>query len=103
MSSKYQGGLIDGVPSFNKANRDYVEARNQPSLYADLMAAGIVIDNHESDLYFPKTPATEAILARHPDKKAIATIFHHSGNGATWFDVPFAYLPYWEAKGRYPK
>jgi hypothetical protein len=41
------------------------------SLYSELIEAGIPTSNYYSDLYFPITDGW-------------------------WYDVPFAYLPYWE-------
>ena len=68
------------------------------SLYGDLLAAGVPIDNHESDLYFPDTEQTRAILARFPHSSKLASTFKHQGNGERWFEVPFAFLPWWEAR-----
>jgi len=71
------------------------------TLYRALVAAGIEIDHHESDLYFPATPEALAILAKFPDKEESARRFQNEAPphvGESWVDVPFAYLPYWEAK-----
>ena len=71
---------------------------NKPeSLYAELKQAGVPIANHESDLYFPVTAETRAILDRWPEK-ATATTFLNQVEGGLWFDVPFAFIPWWEAK-----
>lgn len=70
------------------------------TLYDELKAAGVEIDNHESDLYFPVTEATKAILAK-PEHKAhrkIATAFLSNVTHTLWFDVPFAFEPWWERK-----
>ena len=68
------------------------------SLYGDLTAAGVEVDHHHSDLYFPANPQTCEILARHPQQKTIARQFTNQGEGTpgTWFDVPFAYDPWWK-------
>jgi hypothetical protein len=68
------------------------------SLYEDLINAGIETANHSSDLYFPVTPETTEILDRHPLEKKIAKQFRNNQDGKQWYDVPFAFLPYWEGK-----
>jgi hypothetical protein len=66
------------------------------TLYGDLGAAGVPISNHESDLYFQDSADSRAILARWPDKAKLATRFECRLTGQTWWDVPFAFLPWWE-------
>ncbi len=68
------------------------------SLYGDLLAAGVPMDNHESDLYFPCTEQTRAILARFPYSEKIASRFLDKTTGECWLDVPFAFLPWWEKR-----
>lgn len=75
----------------------------ETTLYAALVAAGIEISNHESDLYFPVTPESKAILARFPLQKSNAKAFRNEAPpnvGQLWYDVPFAYEPFWEAARR---
>lgn len=67
------------------------------TLYGDLLAAGVPMDSHESDLYFPDTRATRAILARFPESAKIANRFTDQ-ECAGWWQVPFAYLPWWESR-----
>jgi len=68
------------------------------TLYGEIVAAGIKYANHETDLYIPDTPQARAILDRFPVHKANARRFTNRVKGGTWIDVPFAYLPAWEAK-----
>lgn len=68
------------------------------SLYTDLVEAGIQTSNHYSDLYFPVTDESAAILAKHPKAKAIATTFRSNIDGVLCFDVAFAFDPHWEKK-----
>ncbi len=68
------------------------------TLFDEIKAAGIPFASHETDLYFPVTEASRAILERHPLQKSIAQTFTNQVEGGRWFDVPFAYLPAWEAK-----
>lgn len=66
-------------------------------LYADCVAAGIPVRNHESDLYIPVNETTRELLQKH-DKKA--GTYTNQVEGDQWFDVPFAFTPYWDAKAK---
>jgi hypothetical protein len=68
------------------------------TLYEELTNAGVEIDSHESDLYFPRTDETKAILDNHPAQKNNASTFRNNINGEVWFDVPFSYDPFWEKR-----
>jgi hypothetical protein len=68
------------------------------TLYGDLLAAGVPMDSHESDLYFQDTADSRAILARFPESASIARIFPNQRKGGMWWDVPFAFLPWWERR-----
>ena len=68
------------------------------SLYEDIKAAGIEIDHHESDLYFPVTLESREILRK---SGRAHTMFRSAIDGSLWFDCPFAYDPWWiEQTGR---
>ena len=69
------------------------------TLFDAIKAASVPYGNHESDLYFKSTALSETILRQFPEQQAIATRFaSNTDHGARWVDVPFAFLPYWEAK-----
>ena len=68
------------------------------SLFETIKEAGIPFDSHESDLYLPATPQVREILNRFPLQKGNATSFINQVEGGQWLDIPFAYLPFWEAK-----
>ena len=57
-------------------------------------------DHHESDLYCKVTKATSAIIDRYEFQSQV-TRFHDATDPhrALWYDIPFAYKPYWESKG----
>lgn len=65
------------------------------TLYSDCVAAGVQVDHHESDLYIPANETTRALLVKHG---ARASIFTSQIDGKPWYDVPFAYQPFWDAK-----
>lgn len=71
-----------------------------PSLFSAIVAAGIPYDSHESDLYIPDTPAASAVLALWPLEASNARPFSSEIDGKPWLDIPFAFLPYWEARAR---
>jgi hypothetical protein len=78
-----------------------LEAKGPPapdSVWAAVEAAGIKFAHHETDLYLPDIPEVRAILEKFPVNKANATKFKNQVEGGTWLDIPFAYLPAWEAK-----
>lgn len=73
------------------------------SLYEEIKAAGIPVDNHESDLYFQDTEESRAILAKHRPEDKNATTFINQAEphkGERWIDVPFAFTPFWEKRQR---
>lgn len=74
---------------------------SEPTVYQELIAAGCEVDHHESDLYVKATPEARKILRKH-DKSESATsplnLRAFISEGALWFDVPFRYDPWWEAR-----
>lgn len=65
------------------------------SIYADCVRLGVPVQNHASDLYIPVNDATRLLLKAHG---LTATTFTNQVEGGLWYDVPFAFDPYWEAK-----
>lgn len=68
------------------------------TLYETLVKNGIEVSNHYSDLYFERTPASVEILNKFELFKKNATTFKNQITGTYWYDVPFAFDPYWESK-----
>ncbi len=105
------GGLVDlagdrgmdagGVAALSEDAHEYGQGqRGAGSLYTELVAAGIQTDSHESDLYFPATEASRAVLKRIGYSGALKTFTDQVGGGL-WFDAPFAFTPWWEKRGRH--
>jgi len=72
------------------------------TLYQLIKAAGIACAAHESDLYIPDNEATRAILSGFPLQQKNASRFTNEAEphkGERWIDVPFAYDPFWHARG----
>lgn len=54
-------------------------------------------DHHCSDLYVKATPETTRIIRQYEYRRQIATFRDQTDpQRALWYDIPFAYLPYWE-------
>jgi hypothetical protein len=67
------------------------------TIYQRLKAAGVPLDNHYSDLYAQVTPVSTAIIKASGSKTA--SQFRSQIDGQLWWDIPFAYDPYWEQRG----
>jgi len=65
------------------------------SIYEQVIDAGLPFDHHESDLYIRVCPKAWAMVACYVHKPNV-TIFTSQLDGQEWFDVPFAYDPFWE-------
>lgn len=67
------------------------------SLYKQLEEAGIPVESHESDMYFPVTPESQAIVDNYEFKNNVTTF---ESGGELWFDAPFSFDPYWDKMSR---
>ena len=52
------------------------------------------IDHHYSDLYLKLSKESAAIVSGYEYKNQVH-LFVSQIDGCAWYDVPFAYLPYW--------
>lgn len=66
------------------------------TLYQELLQAGFEMGNHCSDLYVPVNIVSTMIIAKHP--QCFAQKFVSRLDGKLWYDIPFAYEPFWERK-----
>lgn len=72
---------------------------NEKTLFQALQEAGIKIEHHESDLYFPVSEKSTEILNQFPLQEKNKTFFFNVNDDCKkWYDIPFAYDPYWESK-----
>jgi hypothetical protein len=62
------------------------------SLYSECVARGIPMQSHCSDLYIPVTPETTALFDQFGK---VPTTFVNQVVGGLWYDVPFAFEPWW--------
>lgn len=56
------------------------------------------IDHYESDLYLRKSPASVALIANY-EYKNIVSWFKDAIENGIWYEIPFAYDPFWENRG----
>ena len=66
------------------------------TIYQQLQTAGVPTDHHESDLYCKVTPESTALLVAIHDP-GVST-FRDRVTGDQWYDIPFAFDPFCEAK-----
>lgn len=65
---------------------------DKPSFYQAVKH--IKHDNHESDLYLLATKESAKLVKQYSKK---ATLFFSEIDNQPYFDIPFAYEPFWEA------
>lgn len=65
------------------------------TLYDALREAGCKLDSHESDLYVEASAVATTILKRFPTQWENTRSFTSEIDGRLWFDVPFAFEPFW--------
>ena len=66
-------------------------------IYGEMVDAGVEIASHGSDLYAKVTPESEAIVKAYEHKENVKR-FKNAMDGSSWFDIPFAFLPWWESR-----
>ena len=66
-------------------------------IYGQMVDAGVEIASHESDLYVKVTPESEAIINTY-EHKANVRRFVSAIDGTQWFDIPFAFIPWWDKR-----
>jgi hypothetical protein len=67
------------------------------SIHAKLVKANQPIDNHHSDLYTPVNSTTERIVRKYQHRRNVET-FRNTIDGGIWYDIPFAFDPYWSSR-----
>lgn len=56
-------------------------------------------DHHYSDLYIKDSPAVRDVLYRYKYFSAVTTFRDQTDpRRALWYEIPFAYLPYWQGQ-----
>lgn len=65
------------------------------SIYQAMIDAGVPVDHHESDLYAKVTPESREIVRQYEFRHNVS-LFKAQSSGEMWYDIPFAYQPFWE-------
>ena len=66
-------------------------------IYDALVTAGVAVENHYSDLYFPVNDVTTEIVRQYYGPVALSK-FISEIDRKPWYEIPFAYMPYWRAR-----
>src|SRR5262249_47666079 len=66
----------------------------KPDIYAQVLAAGIEHDHHETDLYTPVNDETKKLIDAYHFRGNVTT-FTSQIDGKPWYDIPFAFTPGW--------
>jgi hypothetical protein len=69
------------------------------NVHEQLSKAGVELDHHASDLYAKRTPVSERILRGYEHRRNVTT-FRSNVDGTVWYDIPFAYMPFWDRVSR---
>ena len=65
------------------------------SIYQQAVESGCMISNHASDLYIKVTDTSTVLIEDYPYKNNVVTFTSNIDN-TLWYDVPFAYDPFWD-------
>lgn len=66
-------------------------------LYDECIKRGLKIDSHCSDLYIEITEESRELISTYEHRGSV-TAFKSNIDGSRWYDVPFAYSPYWDKR-----
>jgi len=70
---------------------------NDKTLYEQAKELGVEIGSHESDMYIPVTPDTQELINNYRFKSQVSR-FISNIDSKLWFDVPFAFTPWWDKR-----
>jgi len=70
------------------------------SIYKQMLAAGVPVDHHESDLYAKVTPESTAIVSAYKFRGIVTRFQSQIAGDGIWYEIPFAYDPAWEKLAR---
>ena len=62
-----------------------------------MIKLGVQHDHHESDLYVPVTPETTKLVNAYEFKNNVK-MFTCAIDKKQWYDIPFAYMPFWKKR-----
>ena len=65
------------------------------TIFEKVVAQNIQYNSHRSDLYIPVNKETKRLIAEYEFKENV-TKFKDAIDNEWWFDIPFAYDPFWK-------
>ena len=72
--------------------------KKELSIYEQMKAAGVTIANHCSDLYAEVNEKSTAIVAAYEFKCNVTTFQSAIEGEGCFYDIPFAFDPYWQKR-----
>jgi hypothetical protein len=68
------------------------------TIYEELKAAGVEVENHYSDLHCPVNETSTAIIDRRKEENypLYVQVFKHHVTKNMWYSLPARYDPYWK-------
>jgi hypothetical protein len=71
------------------------QIEDKVGIWYKVQELGIEYASHESDLYIPVNEQTEELIKNYMFKKSVGR-FINNIDKKLWFDIPFAYIPFWD-------
>ena len=93
----YYSSVKYGRISLPRLRTYCIEKEHEMTLYEVMEYYNIQMDHHESDLYVIKDDHSSELLKLFPVQEKTATVFT-GDDGKQWYDIAFAYDPWWEEK-----
>lgn len=87
-----QGNGWDPTAAY-RFGKNPADAYHVNDMYSAMVKAGVKIEHHESDMYVPVNDTTTEILKGYRFKKNVKVFY---SGAKPWYDIPFAYVPFWE-------
>lgn len=68
------------------------------TLFDKVVEAGLEYDNHYSDLYIKVSDKARELLHAYPFGRQVKSFT--GTDGEFWYEVPFAFDPFWQGEGK---
>ena len=69
------------------------------TIYEQMIKNQVPVGNHESDLYAKVTPMSTLIINEYEHRQNVKT-FKNNVDKTLWYDIPFAFDPFWKGKSK---
>lgn len=88
------GTGLNGLLLFDMLKEKIMDSQE---LWDTVQREGVPYDSHASDLYIPVNNRTRQLIQGY-QFQANVTTFINNHDRLRWYDIPFAYVPYWDKK-----